>query len=332
VEGNPKQSPRFLLRMLEGTMMALVYTARFLSLILPPSVLYLIPKGMGAAFYYGRPEMRRRLQAKISDGMPEITDPRVLARMGRQICGSIFMPIFDLFTLARHGERYLRDLRFVGWENLEKAEALGRGVILTGAHLGALAIVHAVMARLGKPYTPVVFEPTQTTMPRYIKTLEFLGGFLGCDVEEPAFFAGEEDIISRVRKHLSSGKRLGLNFDIGGSSIVEFFGRPAALTSGLAHFAYDTGAPVVTASLLRGRGPFDNRIVAFEPIICDPTAERKAEVARIMGEVARNGEELIRMVPGQWMSWFSIWQWWDEAQEIIRSKGAAGATRNGQPG
>lgn len=312
--------------------MALVHTARFLSYILPPTVLYLIPKGMGAAFFYARPGMRRRLKAKISDGMPEIKDPRELSRIGRQACGAVFMPIFDVFTLARHGDRYLRELSIEGEENLTEAEALGKGVILTGAHLGALAIVHAVMARLGKPYTPIAFNPGDTPMPRYIETLEFYGGFLGCDVEEPVFFAGEEDIIPRVGKHLSAGKRLGLNFDVDGSGVVEFFGRPAALTSGLAHFAYDTGAPVVAASLLRGRGAFDNRIVVLEPVYSDPTAERRVEVARIMGEIIRKGEELIRMAPGQWMSWFGLWQWWDTAREIMERKEKAGAAKSGKSG
>ncbi len=312
--------------LLEGTFMALAYTTRFLSFILPPSLLYLIPRGMGAVFFYARPGMRRRLEEKISDAMPEVEDPRELSCIGRQACGSMFMPIFDVFTLARHGDRYMHELKVIGMENLEKAEALGKGIILTGAHIGALAIAHAVMARLGKPYTPIAFNPDDTVMPRYIEFLEFYGGFLGCDVEEPIFFVGEENIIPRVRQHLARGKRIGVNFDVDGSSTIEFFGQPAALTSGLAHFSFDSGAPVVVVALLRGKRPLENRMVILEPIYCDPAAERKTEVARIMREVTRRGEQLIRMAPGQWMSWFGLWQWWDTAREILESKERAGAS------
>jgi lauroyl/myristoyl acyltransferase len=286
---------------------------------------------MGAAFFYARPGMRRRLEAKISDAMPDIKDPRELSRIGRQACGSLFMPIFDVFTLARHGDGYMRGLSIEGEKNLAEAESLGKGVILTGAHLGALAIAHAVMARLGKPYTPIAFNPEDTIMPRYIEFLEWCGGFLGCDAEEPVFFAGMEDIIPRVKRHLSAGRRLGLNFDVDGSSTVEFFGRPAALTSGLAHFSYDTGAPVVAVALLREKGPLRNRFVFLEPIYCDPSAERKTEVARIMEEVTGRGERLIRMAPGQWMSWFGLWQWWDTAQEIMERKREGATAQSGQP-
>jgi lauroyl/myristoyl acyltransferase len=321
-----KERPHFLFRLLEGTFMAMAYATRFLSFILPPSLLYLIPRSMGAVFFYARPGMRRRLEAKISDAMPEISDPHELSRIGRQACGSMFMPIFDVFTLSRHGERYMQGLSIEGEENLAEAEALGKGVILTGAHIGALAIAHAVMARLGKPYTPIAFNPDNTIMPRYIEFLEFYGGFLGCDVEEPVFFVGEEDIIPRVRQHLASGKRIGINFDVDGSGTIEFFGRPAALTSGLAYFSYDTGAPVIVVALLRGKRPLENRMVILEPIFCDPTAERTTEVARVMREVTRKGEQLIRMAPGQWMSWFGLWQWWDTAREILERKEKAGSS------
>jgi lauroyl/myristoyl acyltransferase len=297
---------------------------RFLFKIFPPWLLYLIPKAVGAAFFYARPGMRRRLQAKIKDGIPEITDPRELARIGRQVCAAVFMPTFDIFTLVRHGDRYMRELKVIGMENVEKAEAQGKGVIFTGVHVGAITIIHAVSARLGKAYTPIAFNPADTPMPRYIEALEFYSGLAGCDVEEPVFFVGE-NIIPKVGKHLSAGKRVGLTFDVDGNFVVDFFARPAAMASGVAHFSYDSGAPIVSFTLQRGKNPFDNRIIFFEPIFSDPSADRKSEIARLMREVARDGEEIIRMVPGQWISWFGLWKWWEDAQKIMQRKETAGS-------
>lgn len=321
-----KEKPNLMFRLLEGAFMALFHTAEFLFKILPPSLLYLIPKGIGAVFFYARPGMRRRLQTKISDAIPEITDPRELARIGRRVCASVFMPTFDVFTLSRHGDRYMRKLKVIGIEKLEKADAQGKGVVFTGVHVGAITIIHAVMAKLGKAYTPIAFNPADTPMPRYIEALEFYSGLAGCDVEEPVFFVGE-DIIPKVRKHLKAGKRIGLTCDVDGNGVVEFFGRPAALATGVAHFSYDSGAPIVSFTLQRGRGPFDNRLIFFEPTYSDPTAERKVEVARLMGKVVKDAEEMIRMVPGQWISWFGLWQWWDTAKEIMERKGTAGGAR-----
>ncbi|MBN2026814.1 MAG: hypothetical protein JW854_08665 [Actinobacteria bacterium] len=317
VEDRTKSQLTF--RLMESAFMASFYFIKALSYLLPPAIIYRIPKAIGAIVFYARPGMRRRLEAKISDAMPEITDPREVSRIGRQACGSVFLPLFDLFILTRHGERYMRELRVERMEILEQADAEGRGVILTGPHIGGIGIIHAVMARLGKPYTPIVFNPKDTVMPRYVETMEFYGGMLGCDVEEPAFFVGE-DIIPKIREHLSAGKRLGLTFDVDGNGIVEFFGRPAALASGLAHFSYDTGTPVVTFRLQHGKGPFDNLIKFQGLIFCDTSAERRSEVARIMREVVAYGEETIREVPGQWLCWFGLWQMWDKAREIMEQK------------
>jgi lauroyl/myristoyl acyltransferase len=314
-----QEKPKLLFRLLEGAFMAQFYIIKALSYVLPPSAIYLIPKAMGYAFFYARPGMRRRLASKMTDAMPHLTDPRELDRLGREVCSGVFMPLFDIFVLARHGDRYMRELRLVGMDILEEAEAKGKGIIFTGAHTGGIGIVHAVMARLGKLYTPIAFNPKDTVMPRYVETLEFCSGILGCDVEEPVFFVGE-DIIPKVKEHLRAGKRIGLTFDIGGSGIVEFFGRPAALATGVAHFAYDSGAPIVNFSLRRGKGPFDNTLKIQGIVECDTSAERKSEVLRVLQGVVEYGEEIIGEIPGQWISWFGLWSFWDGAREIMENK------------
>jgi len=319
MEEGVQERPKLLFRLLESVFMAQFYVARALSYVLPPRVLRLIPRTLGTAFFYGRPGMRRRLAQKMTDAMPELTDPRELDRMGREVCSCLFMPLFDIFVFARNIDRYMRELRVEGIEILEEAEAEGRGVIFTGPHTGAIGIVHVVLARLGKAYTPIAFNPKDTTMPRYVEALEFCSGMLGCDVEEPVFFVGE-DIIPRVKEHLKAGKRIGLTFDIGGSGVVEFFGRPAALATGLAHFAYDSGAPIVNFTLKRGKGPFDNVLKFYGTTRCDTAADRKSEVLRALQEVVKTGEETIREVPDQWISWFGLWGFWDDAREILEKK------------
>lgn len=320
MDESKQERPAIFFRLVEMGFLALFHLTRILFYVIPPDVFYALSRLAGAALLYARPGMRRRLEAKISDALPEIRDRREISRIARESCGSIFKPILDVFTLGRHGERYMRELRVEGREYLEQAEAAGKGLIVIGPHIGGVGIVHAVMARLGIPYTPIMYRPEDTPVPRYVETLAFYGGFLGCDLEEPVFFASKE-IIPKVRDHLARGKRIGLTFDVPGTGVVEFFGRPAALASGAAYFAYDNGTPILPIALLRGRRAFDNRLVFQPPVFPDPAAEKKAEVARLMREVTRAGEKFIRMAPGQWMSWFGLWAWWDEAREILEKGG-----------
>lgn len=313
-----RERPRVLFRILEGSMMALFHAVHILFYIFPPSVMYAIFRGIAAAFLCARPGMRRRLEARISETLPEIGDARMISYIAREACAGTFMPMLDIFTLGRQGERYMRGLCVEGEENLERAAALGKGVILVGAHLGPVATAHAILARLGKPYTPITYNPAETPIPRYVEALQYYAGLLGCDPEEPAFFAGK-DIIPRVIEHLRKGKWIGLTFDVPGTGIVRLFGKPAAFASGWAHFSYDTGAPVVPLAILRGKHPCDNLLTFQSPVFSNQAAERKEEVARIMGETIAAVESFIRRAPGQWIGWFGLHAWQAKAQEILGS-------------
>jgi lauroyl/myristoyl acyltransferase len=294
---------------------------KLLTYVVPPQLPYLMLKGLGYLIFYSRPGMRRRLTAKISEALPEITDRRELDRIGREVCGSFFLAMLDFATLGRHGDRILRELKIEGMENLENAKSSTEGgVILTGVHIGWIAVIHAFAWRLGIGYTPIVFNPKDTSLPHYVGSMELDGFFLGSDPEAPAFFAGA-DTSRKVKEHIRKGKSVGLAFDVDGNSVVDFFGRPAALASGVAHFAYDTGAPIVPFALFRGTNVFENRLAFYPPIFPDPEAERKGELKRLLQEVVKAGEKTIREEPSQWMSWFGLWQWWDKAQKILDGEG-----------
>lgn len=297
-------------------MMALFHATRIMFRVFPPTVMYAIFRGIAAAFLFARPGMRRRLEARIAEALPEVKDVRRINAIARGACASAFIPMLDVFTLGREGERYMRGLRVEGEENLDRAAALGKGVILVGAHLGPVAIAHAIMARRGRPYTPITYNPADTPVPRYVEALQYYAGLLGCDPEEPAFLAGK-DIIPRVIEHLKKGKWIGLTCDVPGTGIAQLFGKPAALASGWAHFSYDTGAPVVPLAILRGKDPCDNLLIFRPPVFSDGAAERKDEVQRILQETVTAVEGLIRMAPEQWMGWFALQSWRDKAQEIL---------------
>lgn len=304
------------LRAVELSLLAMFHSVRLLSLILPPSVLDALYGLSGALVYYAWPSMRRRLESKISQAMPEISDRRELARIGRQACSALLKPPLKLMLMWRHGERFMHELRVEGMENLEKADATGRGVILVGGHQGANALRIAVMSRLGKTYTPVYLYPFDSPVSRYYMAMVTFGQGLGCDPENPVFWTGR-DTVNRVREHLRKGKRVGIDFDVDGNCIVDLFGRPAALTDGIARFACDTGASIVPFLLLQGKGAITHRLIFYPPIEYSLSEDRHGDVAAVMGEVARVGEVMIREAPEQWMSWFGIKQLWDRAEELL---------------
>ena len=288
---------------------------RLLSLILPPPVLYAVFYLIGCTLYYSRAGMRRDLLEKISDAMPEVTDDHTIASIGREACVSATLPMLDLLIFGRHRDLYMNRLRIEGWENLERAEAEGKGVILVFAHIGAYGTSPVVMARLRKPFVPIMFSPQDTPVPRSSRAVDEYGKSLGGDPEGPIFWAGD-DTRSRVREHLGKGKRVGIALDVDGPCVVDFFGRPAALADGIAQFALDMGAPLVPFRLLRGKSIMDHELRIYEPITYEKSGERKEDTRSLMQQVAGSGEKQIREAPGQWMNWFGLWHWWGKAGEL----------------
>jgi len=297
-------------RAVEAFLLGVFHATGFLFRYMPPRVMDALFSALGALVFYLRPGMRRRLVAKLSDAMLEIKDRRHLARIGREVCSSALRPIYDLYLFGTHEERFLRGLRVEGMENLDRAESLGRGVLLLGSHLGAF----------GKPYTPVMYNPESSPVSRYVKAMSDYGSSLGYDPEgNPVIFAGE-DAVSGIEGQLAKGGKVSINFDVDGGFVVDFMGRPAAMASGAAHFALNTGAAIVPFALLRGEGVFDHRMRICEPLQYRLSGDRAQDLETIMTAVAKAGEDLIRETPGQWMSWFGLWQWWDKAAEIMEAR------------
>ena len=296
-------------------MLATFHAVRYLARLLPPSMLDALYNGGGALIFYLWPSMRRRLESKISEAMPEIEDRRELSRVGRQACASLLKPSLKLALMKRHGDRFMHELRIEGLENLEKADRRGRGVILVGGHQGANALRIAVMSRIGKAYTPIYLYPLDSPVSRYYTAMVTFGRELGCDPENPVFWTGQ-DTVNRVREHLRKGKRVGIDFDVAGNRVVELFGRPAALADGIARFACDTGASIVPFALLQEKGALAHRLIFHLPIENESGEGGCGNVEAIMAEVTRAGEAMIREAPGQWMSWFGIRQLWEKAEEL----------------
>ncbi len=301
---------------LERVMLGHYYLAAGLARILPASIYYPLGNAFVALIYYARPRVRRGLRGKITDAMPEITDTRELDRIGRGAYASLLFVVPDFIYFRKHPERVMRELEVEGIENLDAADAEGKGVLILHVHHGP-AQKHAIMARIDRPYALVMWHPDTTPVPGYTMRLCLEGWKLGCDPVKPVIWVGPGyDTIGEVRDYLAEGRRVAMAIDVSGKCKVDFFGRPAALADGLARWAIDTGAPIVPCAVLRTERPYRFRLVFLEPVSYELTGDRKTDVKAVMQASVKAGESLVRLAPEQWMSWFGLWTWWAEAEEL----------------
>ncbi|MBN2167938.1 MAG: hypothetical protein JW738_01730 [Actinobacteria bacterium] len=308
------------LRVCEVFLLGFFYFGRGLSYVLPYKALKAIYTGIGLAFYYFVPTVRKNLIKTLSAALPETTGKDEIIKIAKNTCCESIYATFDVIMFAARKEKFLANLEVVGIENYEEAASLNKGGLSCSCHLGAWTLSLAVPPHFGVYLTPIVYDPDQTMMPRLVRTLYKLGQSIGGDPDDPAFETGN-DTIRRATEHIQKGKYLGVPVDVGGSRVVELFGKPAAMASGIAHFAVDTGAPILPANLYRGEKPYQLKAVIRPMLKYELTGDRETDLLNILQTVMKQLEEEIMDAPEQWSNWIGLGMWWKKAEKIQKRNG-----------
>lgn len=309
-----KSTIKPIMKIIDVLFLLYFYLTRMLLYVLPPGVLYAIYSGFGYALFYLLPGARKRGCDAVSQAMPELTDPRSIERIARSSSAELYKTMLDLAVFARHGERLGEELIIEGLEFIEQADSLGKGVICIPGHMGAWGIAMGVVARHGYLSTPIVMNPGKTFTPRFIKAIEDFADKIGAS--DGYIVSGKEDTIRKTQELLKEGRRLVVTVDVEGREIVEMFGRPVPLASGIGHFACDTGAPLLSINVLREKDPYKLRAVFRKPITYSLSGDRARDVSMVIQAAATAIEKEIRLAPEQWTQWGALGGWWKRAEEL----------------
>lgn len=320
---SPQQIDR-LMRAIDVSLLGLFNFSRFLARFLPPAVLVSMADGIGYVLYYLRRGRRGYLLEVMGEALSDINDDRELKRLARKASAAALRAMLDLVLLEQHTDKIMdRLILDSNWiKRYDEYRAAGGGLIIFTPHLGGIAINPCLAALLNRAYTPVIMDPETTPIPRYLTALMEVGNKVGSDTDNPAFWAGKNSI-GKVREHLARGGCAALTFDVGGSTVVDFFGRPAAMASGVAHFACDSNAPMASGFFKRGKGPLDYELIGCPDMSYTLTGDRDQDVKTILAQVIEFGEQMIRMAPEQWLGWLNLRDWRKRAQQILEEKGQA---------
>jgi Kdo2-lipid IVA lauroyltransferase/acyltransferase len=191
-------------------------------------------------------------------------------------------------------------VRVDGLEHLEAARARGKGIIFVSAHLGNWELAARLLVANGFPLTTVAREPEDGGFADYVRSLRENGGYR-------VLYRGS----TGVRELLSVLKRnetIALLPDQNsGDFFLPFFGVPAGTVAGPASLALHTGATLIVGACVRL--PDDTyRAVLLPPVNLAPTNDRAADTRRVMAEVNRQIESLVREYPDQWLWVHNRWK------------------------
>lgn len=190
----------------------------------------------------------------------------------------------------------------VGWDELQDALSLGRGLILVTGHYGNWEIAAGAVASRGVPIGAIVRRQGNRLVD---ERLQHLRRKLGVET----IYQGQAP--SRVPRLLRSNGVVGIvgDQDARRSGIfVPFFGRPASTHRGPALFALRLGAPVFSCIARRLPGDEVRYEVRGERVEFERTGELDRDVNALTAELALRLEKAIRIAPEQYFWFHKRWK------------------------
>jgi Kdo2-lipid IVA lauroyltransferase/acyltransferase len=234
-------------------------------------------------------------EENLRHAFPEWDAARRL-RTARGVYAHFGQMILDILWLRGHTrEEVLSRLDVIGREHVEKAMARGRGAIFVTAHLGNWEVIGLAH---GWTFAPIGVVARPLDNPALDRRM--------CDFRAMAgnWVIYKQDALKEVLRTLHAGGAVAILIDQNVQEkdgiFVDFFGRPAATTTVAAALAVKTGCALVPGHTTIGPdGRY--RAVYDPPLEWTPSADKRADVARLTQELTRVIEGWIREHPDQWL-------------------------------
>ena len=252
---------------------------------------------------WSQPRLRRTAMTNLRLAFPEWTDARrreVIRRMTRNL-GWMAAEFARFPSLKRENIEKL--VKLDGFENFAAARRLGKGVIFLTGHMSAWELAPFAQALYGHPLSFLARPIDNERVDRLIDSYRCLSG------NQPIEKNNSARAMLRV---LHGGGTVGVladqNTSVDEGVFVDFFGIPAATTTGLLRMARHTGAAVVPGFL-----SWDETLrkynLRFESAVAirqteDEAGDTRENAARCNKVI----EDYIRAHPDQWLWVHKRWK------------------------
>lgn len=256
---------------------------------------------LGLLFYYLFPSRRRitldNLKAANLWTSPEVR--RIGASMARNM-GQNAVEFLRLPSLTK--DNMDKHIQWSGLEHLDNALKLNKGVFILTAHLGNWDLVASAYSLKGYQVNLIT---------KHLK-IEFLNRFWMAARDQKNITqiyreGAVKEIITALKRNELMGFILDQHTHKSDGVLVDFFGRPAWTTPGLAVLAQRLGAPVVPSFIIRQTD--GTHRVFIEPAIPFVEKESQSETIRYNTQVYTNClERYIRQYPNQWIWMHRRWK------------------------
>ncbi|MHB8412094.1 MAG: lysophospholipid acyltransferase family protein [Candidatus Acidiferrales bacterium] len=270
---------------------------------LPRSLARRVAASIAQILLLCRPPLRRAGMVNLRLAFPDWTDAqrrRTLRRMARYL-GWMATEFAHFPDLSR--ENIERLVVLDGFENFDAAQRRGKGVIFLTGHMSAWELAPFAQAVYGNPLSFLARAVDNTRVDALVNHYRCLSG------NQPIEKNNAARAMLRV---LHDGGTVGIladqNTSLEEGIFVDFFGIPAATTTGLARIARRTDAAVVPGFLFWDDSMRKYRLRFEAAVLLERTEDEEADI-RVNTERFNNViEDYIRAHPDQWLWVHKRWR------------------------
>jgi KDO2-lipid IV(A) lauroyltransferase len=277
--------------------------------LLPPRLGYAVFSWLGWAAHGLNSKARANVRSNIRHVLGPKAEPSEVNRRARSTFDYVAYNYYDLFRLPTLSDEQVKArVEVSGWENVEAALEMGKGVVMTSAHFGNIEVVLYAMLLRGVSITIPAERVEPPELYAYLTELRTSKGLKLLPIDGPMI-----ELFRTLRRGGVAGVAGDRNISDEGR-LLSFFGAPARLPDGHIRLAMRTGAPLIMGF---SRRLFQDSYTAyFKPHFCIP--EEGSEEERVeagMSYVVQGLEEAIGDFPEQWAVTVDMW---DDKRQVIQ--------------
>lgn len=269
---------------------------------IPPSLRKLLFKGVALALYHLLPRHRFITLHNLTNAFPEKSTDEIirLAKDTYRHFGIVAAELFDIPKLEKEDIEKLFELE--GLEHCRAALEKNKGLLIFGAHFGNWELMAVVVSLLVRPML-IIYRPLDNPyLEDLIKWVRATAGSKTIPKERAM-----RTMLRTLQKNEVVGLLIDQNVAWQEGVFVDFFGRPACTTDGLAILALHTKAPVVSAFMARQPSGKYRLIISEEVKIVDTGDYDKDALANTQIFMSMT-EEIIKNYPDQWLWLHHRWK------------------------
>lgn len=252
--------------------------------------------GRGLGWVYGSVIRyhRRDAIAALKRAFPQKSQPEILDIV-RRMYANLGMNLVEVLRLGKVTDEFLREsIAIEGEEHGRTALLRNKGAVILTGHLGNWDLLAAIVPRLGYPLTVISKNIKNKGLNEFWMNIRQRFG-----VKFVPAHNSYRACLTTLKKNELIGFILDQNMINTEGIFVDFFGKPACTTPGLAYMSAQSGAPVVPVFMIR-RDNGRHVVKVLPPL--DPPPNREPETIRDFTQrYTKIIEDVVRQYPDQWI-------------------------------